>query len=589
MSNPVVQYFMWSYQCHFQGIAEFSAKALFEELLPGTNPRLFLVGLLEEDRPDRHPVCVEPDHDPIQPDVFKGLAHVVAEELNNDPRSGMLYSHPVAAERVHKRKRHEAHLRAIEKCCENSKREADSVYFASLPTMRNGYLVFCVLRIDRTSYDRQPRLPYDEIRGTKLCPSFVDAVIEEFLSCLQTALHEPDAGANLSVVKASTEELLRRGGSRFLQSVGWSVFQADSLDNANGLCAAMTAIAGRNYETEHAYGRFVLCQTEEIDFPAFLKFEAPVRLREHRRIRKLLELTRTDFALLLADVGVVGLAKSADDLRPDIQKFEIEILGHHHWRVVRHGVTMCEFWYGTPRLPRPKVDLAQFSDLCERLLPDDSEVSELWNVIEAAIKQRHGTTLVISTRASQEVRRLAAQSTNITPTKISAAVTNALSSIDGALVLDQHAVCHGFGTILDGIAVPYGDPGRGARFNSAIRYLASHYQECIVVIVSEDGDVTLLPELPSRIHRHEVEEAIQCLVASSQGTPLRPRVYAEALSAVEKVGFYLSKEQCDVVNELVTRVEKALDDEGRDVKVLRWPFKAHRAMNDSYFFADNGA
>ncbi|MEK6262948.1 MAG: diadenylate cyclase [Planctomycetota bacterium] len=588
MSNPVVRYFMWSYQGLFQGSAKFSAKALFEELLPGTNPRVFLVGLLQEDRTDRHPVCVEPDHDPIQPDAFEGLAQKAAEELNNDPRKGSLYSHPIAAERVHTAMRYQATRRAIEKCCEDSNCEGDSVYFASMPTLKDGYLIFCVLRIERSIYEGQFRLPSKEIGGISVCQSFVDAVIQELLCCLQTSLYEPDAGVNLSVVKASTEELLRRGGSRFLQSIGWSVFQCDSLDNAYGLCSAMTTIAGSTYETEHAHGKLVLCQTEEIDFPAFLKFETPVRLTEHRRIRKLLELTRSDFSLILADVGVVGLAQSSDDQRPDIQKFEIEILGHHYWRVVRHGVTLCEFWYGTPRLPRPKVDFAQFADLCERLLPDNSEIAELWNVINAAVKQRHGTTLVISNKAAQEVWRLTAQSTNIIPMRITSAVTNALSSIDGALVLDQHAVCHGFGTILDGIAGPYGDAGRGARFNSAIRYLAAHGEGCIVVIVSEDSDVTLLPKLPSRVHRGKVEEALRRLIDSSQESPLRPRVYAEALSAVEEYGFYLSQEQCDVVNELITRVEKALDDEGREVRILRWPLKPHRAMNESYFFTDHG-
>lgn len=589
MSNYSVQYFMWSFQWHFQASAESSSKELFEELLPGTSPRVLLVGLLEESKPDRLPVCVEPDHCPIQPDAFKDLAQLVVEELKNDPRRGMLYSHPVAAERVHTRKLQEAHVRAIARCCEDSKAEPDSVYFASMPTIKDGYSVYCVLKLERSAYERQPRLPYNEIRNTKVCPSFVDAVIEEFLSCLQTALYEPDAGVNGSVVKASTEELLRRAGSRFLRSIGWSVYQLDSLTNAYGLCSAMTAIAGRNYESEHAYGKFVLCQTEEIDFPAFLKFETPVSLKQHGRIRKLLELTRGDFSLILADIGVVGLARSSDDRRPDMQKFEIDILGHHYWRVVRHGITLCEFWYGTPRIPRPKVDFTQFADLCERLLPDDSDVSELWDVIEAAVKQRHGTTLVISAKAAEEVRRLAAQSTNIIPTKLIASMTSALSSIDGAIVIDQNAVCHGFGTILDGMAAKGGDPGRGARYNSAIRYLAAHGGGCIVVIVSEDGDVTLLPKLRSRVHQGEIEKAIRHLLESAHESPLRPRVYAEALSAVEEFDFYLSQEQCDVVNEVVTQIEKVLDDEGRQIKFMRLPFRPHTAMNELYFFVEKDA
>ena len=41
----------------------------------------------------------------------------------------------------------------------------------------------------------------------------------------------------------------------------------------------------------------------------------------------------------------------------------------------------------------------------------------------------------------------------------------------------------------NGETVKAGDPGRGARYNSAVKYLYSHRNEKhLVVVISEDGD-----------------------------------------------------------------------------------------------------
>ena len=37
-----------------------------------------------------------------------------------------------------------------------------------------------------------------------------------------------------------------------------------------------------------------------------------------------------------------------------------------------------------------------------------------------------------------------------------------------------------------------GDPSRGARYNSALRYLQSIEGDCIAVVVSEDGGVDIV-------------------------------------------------------------------------------------------------
>ncbi|HIB66545.1 MAG TPA: hypothetical protein EYO33_15875, partial [Phycisphaerales bacterium] len=62
-----------------------------------------------------------------------------------------------------------------------------------------------------------------------------------------------------------------------------------------------------------------------------------------------------------------------------------------------------------------------------------------------------------------------------------------------AVLLDPQGLCYGVGVILDGPATPQGSPARGARYNSAIRYLSAH-PGCLIIAVSEDGPVDIFPQ-----------------------------------------------------------------------------------------------
>ncbi|UQZ84243.1 hypothetical protein SK3146_03476 [Paenibacillus konkukensis] len=127
------------------------------------------------------------------------------------------------------------------------------------------------------------------------------------------------------------------------------------------------------------------------------------------------------------------------------------------------------------------------------------EIDTLERVVRKAREQKHGTMVVITDEetAGQEVERLKKQSIIIEPTAVNPDVVQYLTPIDGAVYFDNTGVCHAVGVILDGIAEPnIGDSSRGARYNSAYRYLHKLDQtKCIIVIISEDGMVNLIPEL----------------------------------------------------------------------------------------------
>ena len=71
-----------------------------------------------------------------------------------------------------------------------------------------------------------------------------------------------------------------------------------------------------------------------------------------------------------------------------------------------------------------------------------------------------------------------------------------VTNIDGAVLLSPTGYCHAIGVILDGMASERGEPSRGSRFNSAVRYAESSNYPCLALVISEDGMVNMIT--PSR-------------------------------------------------------------------------------------------
>lgn len=69
-----------------------------------------------------------------------------------------------------------------------------------------------------------------------------------------------------------------------------------------------------------------------------------------------------------------------------------------------------------------------------------------------------------------------------------------VTAIDCAVLCDPYGKCHAIGMILDGVRKNgNGETISGrARHNSAKRYSAWQSEPCVIIIVSEDGDVTIV-------------------------------------------------------------------------------------------------
>ncbi|NUQ60979.1 MAG: DNA integrity scanning protein DisA nucleotide-binding domain protein [Pirellulales bacterium] len=174
--------------------------------------------------------------------------------------------------------------------------------------------------------------------------------------------------------------------------------------------------------------------------------------------------------------------------------FEVKFVKHHCWELWHLDTALMRVEYGQPGLPKRQYDVAEVEAALQRIFPSISSTAKarLLDMVSFAAKAKHGTMLVISPSARKEARRLAEGGT-ILPFKATEELITGASAIDGAIVVDLNGVCHGIGVILDGKASKHGDPARGARYNSAVRYLSQH-EKCLILVVSEDGMVEHLPK-----------------------------------------------------------------------------------------------
>lgn len=124
---------------------------------------------------------------------------------------------------------------------------------------------------------------------------------------------------------------------------------------------------------------------------------------------------------------------------------------------------------------------------------DISDTSKFEKIIQKAVSQKHGTIVVFAENAMDEASRLEESGISITPIDISTGMlVEEITSIDGALICDVDGICYSIGTILDGIKSERTDSSRGARYNSAIRYIEKqkkNQKKTFIVVVSEDGYV----------------------------------------------------------------------------------------------------
>ncbi len=495
--------FMWRWQHVFQDIVEHLIKSILQILELPTESNIFVIGIPTTNEIDQ--LFFQPEDCEFVANDFQQVFDLAKDNFDHDPEQ-FFFMGAAHLNQAHKDSLYPKALRqAVQSILKQHDLKQERVSFCSFPIEKNEHWVMTVIQINQQDFDRQYRLSQEiheihPMHKYRIDRCFLEAVIYRVLEESELELQRASAGNTSSL--ANPERVIEDAASSLLRSIKVHVNQWNKID----LLSFANAIAAERYEGTISKGRLIICHNHS-DIIVKVRLKVPIEIYNYRGIRKLLEISGTQMALLCDGESVWGFGTPSDTYQPSLENlFEIRFVEHHTWELVHAENIMLRVKYRQPRLPRPRFEREIFHAQVHQLFQVNLTTANiLVEAVEAAVEQRHGTMLVITTEAAGETQRLASQSTPIEPVMISREIISHVSSVDGAILISPDGIVHSFGVILDGKASENGNSTRGARFNSAIRYVdgeRSRQVNCLALIVSEDGYVDLYSTLRQQISRY---------------------------------------------------------------------------------------
>lgn len=492
---------IWAYQSRFQQAAQAIANGIFDTLDDDLAPDVLLLGIPVAE-PDQQiedvlsAVCLEPADCGLD---FAHFGRVLARGQDfqlREPWGAYFDREQVMSEEMIRRKQHAIGLRlAVQEVLEkvdavDKKRQS----FAGIPIQIGDFYVLTVLRLNRKVLRTHPALTPNRYYtdGRLLASSLGLAAVLRFHEECVKSLTEPEPGSGMLLRHRETDELLRAAGKLLMDTPA----QALGISPATAkLFATYNTISSLRYEGAEGVGKMYLAKRRHPNLEEVFALTCPTPLTDYRAVRKLLEMTTSDVSLLADGENVYALGRPVghyDPSREDL--FVINFVTHYAWEFQHDGKILMRTTYGNPSLPRARLNRSQFRKDLRRTfdLTAPEKVERLWDVVLEASRQKHGTLVVVTTEALAEADRLKLQCTLIEPVPLTPLITRLVTSIDGAVLVDPESYCYSIGVILDGKASGRGTSTRGARYNSAIRYVESSPYPCMAIVVSEDGMVNVI-------------------------------------------------------------------------------------------------
>ena len=545
------------------------------------DPRGFLVGLPLEDAPNDLPIAIEPARRAF---ALGGLGELMgnanvlyAEQLKGEdtPDECDAHDHYLAALREGCRR--QVVVEALTKAARFDNRRV----CVGMSVVVGEYRVFPVLAVLSEPWDEQPTLSDTTVDGLTVDASFHEAIVNDVL---RAASRELDRKNPTSLIGIDAGAILRSAADSFINSC----VARSGQEYVHGMRDALDAVSAQTYEGRASLGSLVLAEPDHPSVHIAVRFEHRVPLTTPRAFRKALEMSGAGLQLLSDGREVFALGRLETTYDPTSERcFTFKVVGNGSWELWHGSTPYLRVDNGQPSLPRDLVDADTFADTVRRVFPDasDQDAATLWDMAQACIQQSHGTMLVVHPDAVREGERLLPQAYTIEPTRLGQSAFTALTKIDGAVLVSPDGMCAAVGVILDGAATGTGDVSRGARYNSAIRYLAGAGKGSMVIIVSEDGRIDILPQLARRIRRSTVQRAVDLLVAAAEDHE-DYETFARLDNYASKLEFYFDAEQCEAVNNAREMVEQYRWATER-VRMQVVPITPHPAMDDSYFIASH--
>ena len=586
MSEQGLSRTMWGYQQQFRISLDSAADRALDQIGAILSPEAYLVGFAA-DASDTGEVSLESRSGSavsFGPDDFGGVLRDAKDRYAASAVHDIAFNTDELHAAQHELFRDRARAAAVESAMQGAAAGAYRTFFVGQSATVGGFTVHPVLSVDSSNLDALPRLETAEVGGIPLTVSLAHGIITELLRTATHALLAAKPPRSISPIEDDVpNDAIHRAANHLVFST--ALIAGQTL--AKGLYDSFEALASTAYEGRAGSGTVILAADGHAHVDVAIRLRAPISVRERLQFRKLLEITDHQLGLLIDGTTIYGLgaiSEQYDGRTEDV--FRYSIVEQGVWLMSHHDQPLLRVANGHPQLPRPRMSPSLFVDSMRRVFADvdEDDIQSIWRLAQTAVSEGKGTMLVVTTAAAQEAERLAPQALAIEPQPIGSRMLRSLTKIDGAVLLTPDGTCHAVGVILDGLATGVGDPGRGARYNSAVRYTAASSAPCLIVIVSDDGMIDVHPELARRVRPDDVEQALFDLETIGQAPEVSMESFYAARERLRLFAFYLSESQCTRANEVVARVEEERHARtGMRLAVV--PFAPDPRMNDSFFSA----
>lgn len=432
------------------------------------------------------------------------------------------------------------------------------------------------------------------------------------------------------------EEILhKKSALREIESIFYN--ELNNQYYINNMLEKIDNIANYTYEGQSPFGSILFFSSKVlksngnlVEYTIRFQSDDLVALNDAKLIRKLLELTNNENNLyLISDHEMIyGLGKINWNQLKDFILFKIDFNGLSKYNIhlitvkenesnngilsVENGKKVYKISKNLEVIDKNLINISFKSPIMgvegytsekfirllkskyfdEELKVNEEVIEYLEQVVMYAREQKHGTMVVITDyeTAVSELKTLKKQSILIEATEINPEYIQFLTSIDGAIYFDTNGKCHAIGVILDGIAKEnIGDARRGARYNSAYRYLEKLKEKkknCVIVIISEDGMVNLIPETENEEKVYELfTQWINLIDEYSETANSKINSIEETLEGNENIDYHLFFKVAEIYRgkecyeKAIKYYEKGVLVAGRNIILV----KNYRYLSKLYF------
>ncbi|MBY0231775.1 MAG: diadenylate cyclase [Gemmataceae bacterium] len=567
--------------------ARFEAKTIFQQLDPRFEPRLFFVGFPISGKSARSSVAVGPDGTPFRPEAFASVRRQAEAYEKADPENGSYWTDEGMQQRKELQIRLRALRKATQEAVEASPANCGRAAFCSWPVEHEGSHLIMILQLQQdvlAAYHTLSKGTYRErdLHEYRLERSLVEAVAFQYLEATAAELRSAHPGAGWYNIE-DKEHLVLKAAKRLMQTPAVAGGNDQGL---HGLYEACNTLSTLKYEGEDGVGRIVFARRDHPALDIRLALVRPVRLHSYGAVRKLLQMASGHLCLLCDSYEIYGLGRvsSYDPAAEDL--FVVRFAKQFVWDLLHDDKRLMHVRYGEASIGVPGFPEEKFRADLPRVFPGigAAAIDRLAVLARSAAEQKHGCMLVISAAAAKEAERLDSQCTRVVPFLLDESALAPLTAIDGSVLIDTAGDCHAIGVILDGMASPKCSPERGARYNSAVRYVSGH-RDAMAVVKSEDGMVSVFPRLRPQVRRSEIHRKLESLRRLARQGGFDGKELGSVFGWLEDHEFYLTRSECEEANRLHEEIQAKKPDEVW-YAVRETPLAPNPEMDDSHYLPE---